>query len=551
MWDQVRERVDKRVESLQKGYRQNVGIIGAEGIGKTHFLNSLHRSLLSQPQLLSVYVHASAFDFDYLMEEWIRGLLSSVFLSRSVRPPDSFQSLLAAADPILPKTMERIRQLKKIARREKNTEVVRELFAIGESLVEETGKKMVFMIDEFQDLADLPASDPFALLGREVMIEKNTLYIVASSKPQQAKEIFREKLSMLFGNFEIMELAPLGCGRALRFWKSQFPDKKFGETQKRFLIRLTNGTPAYLELLADQLSSQLRNEISFWDDVEDRVFLQSFNNELFDPRGRISLMFQRRIDACKRISKEGGYFVKALWAIASGRKKISTISVFIQKSAKDTRKILERLVEDGRLSKKGSFYILEDPLFGFWLRQVMSEQSWFHWDRQAWKEKVEIFLEPLRHELDRSRLEVGSDIAGRLESLFKEFRNDTVEINHRKISCPQFSEIAFRPTNGRVFPVFAKGAKSRWACQIAYDLIKEEDVNFFIAESKSSGRRLQKRLLIALGGIEQNAKLIAQEAKIQIWGLENFNELLELYDLPKIIFLPEEEWDGANLGALA
>ena len=152
---------------------------------------------------------------------------------------------------------------------------------------------LYIMIDEFQDLASLPASDPFALLGREVMVGKNILYIASSSKPRQAREIFHDKLSMLFGNFEIIELKPYDSEQILHFWKAKFPDKRFSDAQKRFLIRFANGTPAYLELLADQLDRLLKSEVSFWSDVEDKVFLQAFFNELFDPRGRISLHFQR------------------------------------------------------------------------------------------------------------------------------------------------------------------------------------------------------------------------------------------------------------------
>ena len=54
-----------------------------------------------------------------------------------------------------------------------------------------------------------------------------------------------------------------------------------------------------------------------------------------------------------------------------------------------------------------------------------------------------------------------------------------------------------------------------------------------------------------LHGIEQNAKLLAQEAKIQLWSLRDFNALLDLYDLPKMIPLSGGEQDGTALGALA
>ena len=38
-----------------------------------------------------------------------------------------------------------------------------------------------------------------------------------------------------------------------------------------------------------------------------------------------------------------------------------------------------------------------------------------------------------------------------------------------------------------------------------------------------------------LGGIELNAKLMAQEAKIQLWDVENLNALFDLYGKLKLI----------------
>ena len=53
-------------------------------------------------------------------------------------------------------------------------------------------------------------------------------------------------------------------------------------------------------------------------------------------------------------------------------------------------------------------------------------------------------------------------------------------------------------------------------------------------------RKVQRKVLIVLGGIDQNAKLIAQEAKMQLWDLRVLNGLLDLYDLPKIILSSHE-----------
>ena len=136
-------------------------------------------------------------------------------------------------------------------------------------------------------------------------------------------------------------------------------------------------------------------------------------------------------------------------------------------------------------------------------------------------------------------------------SLFKEFRNDVLELGEKKIKCPQFSEIAFRPTNGRVFPLYAKSPKAKWLCQIAKQTVREEDITAFLEELKRTRKNIQRKVMITLGGIDQNAKLMAQQANIQLWGLRSFNTLLELYNLPKMILFPQREDDGSALGTVA
>ena len=81
--------------------------------------------------------------------------------------------------------------------------------------------------------------------------------------------------------------------------------------------------------------------------------------------------------------------------------------------------------------------------------------------------------------------------------------------------------------------------------------MREEDVASFLEELKRTRKNVQRKVMIILRGIDQNARLMAQQANIQLWGLRDFNALLELYNLPKVILLSEREGNGPALGALA
>ncbi len=545
--DQIRERIEKWVDALQNGYRQNIGLIGPEGFGKTHLLNAIYQTLSSRSSLLPIYVNAEVLDYDHLIDRWLHALLAGFFLTQNPKSdlPEDFQAALAQAEGVIPQTVEKIRRFKKMLRRgEKNAASARELFSLTNVLAEEMGKKVVLMIDEFQGLEHVPSPDPFALLGKEIMVEKETLYLVTSSCPRKAREIFHDKLSLLFGNFEVIEMLPWGFEEVVDFLKRRMPVRHFTDAQKKFIIYMTDGIPAYLELLLERLQCL---DLGEREEVSTENLLTAFHQEFFDLHGRMFLRFEGRLKLYGKFSKDNAPYFRALLAISEGRRKVLGISTYIGKKIRETKKILHRLVQEEVIAKRGSFYALEDPLFRFWLREVFQKKNQLH---QPHLESLKVSLSgALEQAFRQVEAEARVDVTVRAENLFKEFRNDLVEVDQRKICCPHFSEIAFRPSNGRLFPLLARKANVRWICQIAREPIHEEDVTFFLDEMKHYRKKIQRKILVALAGIDQNAKLMAQQAEIQIWDLRNFNALLDLYNLPKIILMRGE--DGSSVGAVA
>ncbi|MBN1689253.1 MAG: ATP-binding protein [Candidatus Omnitrophica bacterium] len=557
--DQIRFHLRKRIEALEEGYRQNVGLIGPDGMGKTYLLESIFHSLIGQSRFIPVYFDAESVDYDNFAERWIGAMLTGVFLSQSVQPPENYQSLLRAAALIVPVTVGRIETLQKNFRKEKIATSVRELFSLIGTLSDETGKKVALLIDEFHAIEKLPANDPFVMMGREIMAQKNTIYIVASSYAARAKEIFRDKFSLLFGNFEIVEIDAFDGDQAEKWIKSRIPGKQFGATEIKFLLRLTGGNPQYLDILIDRIEAQVTHiesahhiptfELDFEKKVPKRSFFDAVYEEVFSEFGRIGLLFRNRIDLCSRMAKDSAPYLKALVALACGRRKMLGISTFIEKKNRETKKILDRLVHEEWVCRKGDFYILNDVFFRFWLREV------FYKKKQLFTPEMikvrQSFIEALERQWRECENSWRDGLAMTVEKLFKEFRNDVVEVGQKRWQCPQFSEIGFRPTNEKVITFYAKGPRVRWLCQVAYEPVKEEEIASFIQESKKYKKRILKKIMIAVGGIEQNAKLMAQEARIQVWDLKCFNALLDLYDIPKFVMGVEEDKYGSNVGTLA
>lgn len=550
MREKIQLRIEKRVEALQKGYRQNVGILGPCGIGKSRLLASVYESFPRRPDLIPVFIDARTIDFDDLAERWTGAILAGYLAACMPAVPADYQALLIEAESRIPKTVEKVRRFKKQIRHEKNAAAVREMFSLLASLPQETGKKVVVIIDEFQELNRLPAPDPFALLGREIMVTKDVLYLVSSSTPHKAREIFREKLSLLFGNFEIIELKTLEFGEVSEYLGRRLPDAQFSDRQRKFLILMTDGHPTYLSLIAERLEGLLG--AGFKGEVPDDALVGALHAELLEGGGRIASLFQRRLEACRHLGKDNALYLRVLLAAGEGPRKISHIAAGLHKNTLETQKILQRLVQEDFLARYGNFYSLEDFLFRFWLVQDYKprQASWLPDDRMAGGRMERVLWDCL----NGIRTEGYEDLLQRTEKLLLSFRNDVVEMQGKKVHCPQFSEVVFRPTGGRFLTLLGRGARERWLCQIARGLVREEDVALLADESKRFRKKIRNVILIALAGIEQNAKLMAQEANIQIWGLRRYNAFLDLFGESKVILTEDDlraEQHEPNVGALA
>lgn len=554
MHEEIRSRVFKRITALEKGYRQNLGLIGLEGVGKTSLLHSIFHTLCGQSQFIPVYVNAPSIDYELFIDKWLEAMLRGVFLSQAVLPPSQLESLITAADPVIPKTVEKIKLIKKTMRREKNSTLVRDLFSLTGVLAEETSKKVILMIDEFQALQILPSSDPFAVLGKEIMIEKNTLYVVSSSEPKLAVEIFHEKLSLLFSNFEILEIGSFNPATACEYLKNAIPSYQFSPAQQRMLIHMTGAHPSYLRILVsrikDKYASFKKSDLSFEEaplSLPNEFFFDALRVELFEHYGSLSLLFEKKLQGLDAGKDKSGC-IKVLLSLSKGPSKPSDIADDVNQKASEVKKYLTRLTENNRVLKSGSFYFIEDTMFALWLRNVFAERQTLHLPGQDQNQQFVSVLEQQLHgliQISETNLET------RLERLFRVFRDEVVSIEGKKFCCPHFSELALWPGTGKKPLLFARAQKIRWACQIFDQKIQEEDILLFQSDIKQHSKHSHKKVLIALGDIEHSAKLLSQESKIQLWFPKDLNFLFGLYRLPPTILLPRQEANEPVVGALA
>lgn len=556
--EQIRRRIEHRIDSLEKGYRQNVGIIGVSGMGKTALLASLYANRSIQTRFVVIYINGETVDFDHLAQRWIESLLAGVATLRCLDLSMDLSERLKICHDFMPKTVERIRAFRKTLKRgERNDDTVRELFGLTEQLSDEIGHKILLMLDEFHFFEKLPAQDPFALLGNQMMIEKNTCYLVTSSKLMKAREIFQDKLALLFGNFEVMEIPPFDSREAAEFIERKLPGALFEEAQKKFLILMSSGRPDYLEYYLDHIverNTDASNELPAGRDrlswkVKTEHVLDAVYRELLHEKGRISKRFESRLHDCRFFAKDASAHIKALTAISEGCSKAHPIAVYLDKKSREVKSILQRLIQEEILIKEGFFYRFEDDVFAFWIREFFQRMNRNY---QPSRDAIYQELKDLcAREYEKMQSTNGQEVAVRVEKLFKSFHNDLIPVGERKIKFPLFNEVVVRPMpGGQSYTVMARTSSGiKWACHIACHKVLEEDVALFAEIPSKPKTKIHKRIFIALSGIEQNAKLMLQASGILFFDLNGFNQLLRLYHLPKMIWT--KRTDGSTFSELA
>lgn len=527
----VLEMLDKRLSSFLKGCRQNIGIIGPSGIGKTSLVLHFIRRI-DDAELIPVYVELSEEPFDFFAQKFMGSLLASFLKSRGQQVPMEFDLLINRCRRHIPKTLNKMRQIKNNLKQEDWNDAYREILNLTAVIQQETGKKILLILDNFELLEEMLLKNPFDDFGKAVMLQKDTLYIVTSSRCLRAREILRDQLTLLFGNFEAVELEPFDFSACDAYIATELPQVRLDQNVEKFLLDLTDGHPYFFSLILKRCHYLIEGRKEKC--LDESVLLDALQEELYNRHGNLHQYFSHML---KGMGKGKSFYasLRVLLAMTAGQHKPAGILRLMRGStANEVKNTLSRLAAEELVIKKGSFFAFRLPLFGFWLRHVYQRKE-FNFDYSS-DLAVRSFREELKKMLRARENEEKKELQKRIEELFWKFSNEIVEFDDKKLLCPKFDKVHFKPANGRVFPVDASGAKNRWLCQVAYKPVSEEDVRVFLADIIKTGAKVHRRLMIATRGIDLNAKLLAKENKIILLGLRTLNELFELYDQPKAIF---------------
>ncbi len=527
--EEVLDLLNKRTLALKDGYRQNIALTGQSLSGKTSILHHFLYSI-KEEDFITIYVEVVKEPFRSFSNRFIATLLYNALAKTGERVGFEFENLLDKAQELLPKTYAAIRNINSCVDKGDFDEAYFSLLSLTSILKEEIKRSCVVILDEFDNLEHIGVKNPFLNFGKVIMIQKDTMYIVSSSRNQIFKKILSEKLSLLFGNFEIVKVAGFDTQAAKRYIDTQTSGFEIDASLQKFFIAFTDGNPFYLNHILRR-SKEIASEAmtSF---IDSDIAVRAVIDLIYNANGVIhQYLLNFILDLIDTKYKER--YLSILVSIASGRNKLSEISKNIRSKQADASKDLLELSQLGFIQKSGVFYKIDDPVMAFWLKSVYQKR------RQVLVDGIfnrnDIYVSEMKEYISLFFIESEKDTTARIAELFNAFSNELVQIDARHIKLPHFTKVEAKESAGHKQFIAATFRGSSWLVQAYEEPVRENDIIDYIKNIKASDYKIANKIIIPLRGIDENAKLLAKELKISIWDLATLNGILGFYGKVRMV----------------
>ncbi len=514
--------ITKRMRDLRAGYRQNMAILGDELVGKTSIILKILRQW-HDPCVIAVYVETRPESLQAFSQRFIGTLLYS-FLSNSGRPlQENLNFLIEKSTPYIPKTVEKIRSILISTQKRRSAALFADLLSLGENLYQESGKHCVIIFDEFTNLERMGIKNIYCEWSKLLMVHKNTLYIILSSRIAKTRSILAKELSLLFGNFEVVTVEPFDTKSCEQYLASRFKGYDIGSREIRFLVNFCAGYPFYLNVITAAVCQSSPKPLA---DVLEYL--------LFDTEGilyqRFSLWLKRFTELSNSEEDLG-----VLRLISAGHTKIKDIAHILKLTRAQLASKAARLLELDILTRTGDFLTINDRVFSFWFMAVYQEKLVSL--TPAAQHQKQQFIEHIQAMIQEFHVQAGKPLLERMMDLLRLFQDDLAQVERKKVRLTQFREI--KPVE-MTAPRLRQGLLGRshdalWVMALAQDTLTEEDITAFAKECKKYRNKLELRIIISTQEIEMNVHLRALEEKVITWNLEQVNQICDLFSRPRVI----------------
>ncbi len=509
----------KRIDGLRYGYRQNIAIIGPPHYGKT---SVIYRFINDNPfnDVVLIYIEVKSQGFLNFAEKFISALLFQYLKNVEHKLEDAIELSLIAYDR-MPKTAKAVKKIEAFIKEDNLAEAYAALFELPAIAYAEINLRPIIIIDEFHRIEDFGIKDAFSVLGKNIMFQKDTMYIVTSSYVNQAKKILSEKLSLLFGNFEIYELGTFDAPTTSDFIDFRLGQKKLLKGLNDFLVAFTDGHPFYLDCILLKLKEYLNLRSG---NNQTEAMTMTFAELLFDSKGILNQHFAGSISDLETADRR---HIPLLLSIANGNRKIQTMAASSHLKPGEIRPVLQKLTSVGWALKYGVFYVIRDKVFEFWLKNVhQNKECRLDTDYES---KISRFKVEVKNYIEAFLNASKENYIQKLTELFSSFNGELIQLDKRYFVFPNFKKALTKNTeNPDISYLFLSNDRCAWAFLITLQPLTDKRITHFLNYCREHKQTLKRKIIISPSEMDPNTKLLAKRSAAWIWTSIELNELLDI-----------------------
>lgn len=529
----VLDLIRKRVSGLKEGYRQNLALVGSRHIGKSSILLKFLNDF-DDCGVVPVYLDLEGRDLHYFVSKTARSILFRYARMRGIAVEDDLASLVRSVRTHIPRTADGALAAMDFLEKGKMEEGYKAVLLLPDILAQEAGLACVFILEEFHEIDAFGVNEAFGILADVITTQKGCLFIITSSCEDAARRILADKLTLLFGNFEIVMVTPFDLKASHHFIECRMADVRMGLHLRNFLADFTGGRPLYLDLLMRELINL--GAIYKQQEIYVPLVVQAVENLVFSRWGALSRHFELMVDHLCAV-RANRAAVDVLFALANGVHKINDMVVFLGAKRGHVIKKLNELVAQDVVERNGTYFLIKDKLFRYWIKYVLQ--------RRVRSVDMEPFaqIRPFKDEVNRAINDFlatsRKDFSARMTELVRCFENEVLTLRGNLYKLPVFRDVKalkIKSRGGNSFDALeAQSEDGPWLLVLRKDRVAEGDIHAVAEEARKMGIHSRRCVIVSLAELEDSARLRALEERMWIWNEAELNSLTNLYDKPYIV----------------
>jgi len=381
----------KSAQDLLQGKQSYYAIIGFRKIGKSSLLWEFERHLPESTLSLHLDCWEIRLNPYAFFHEFVKQLVNSYLIKsgdvEKVGYVDRLASLSQGLDFSL--TLARLQllgleslnraatALRLLERQEYSYELFDTIIDLPQTLAEETNRKCVVIIDEFQELKSLErfkvvkehVGDLFAFLRGHWQRHDRVNYVVGGSKITLLRNLLLDANAPFFQHFRLLDLQPFSRQEAVALLSTFIPEegKTISPVLCHQIVDLVGTNPFYLQVVGEELCTEEPTE-----EITPLTLKIVLQKTLFDNTGRLNLYFQRLLSD---IIGKSSSLESILFALIED-KRITDIAQTIHVDSGTASNWLGRLLrEDIVIKQEDGTYTIPDPGFRLWLKSRSDIQT--------------------------------------------------------------------------------------------------------------------------------------------------------------------------------